>query len=75
MLADSAFVRALVICPRCGGTLEGAFDALRCANDACGLTGFHTVGRWPVLVDFERSILDEKTVLASGAATLAPRMG
>lgn len=74
MLADAAFVRALVVCPRCRGPLEGAFEDLRCANDACALQRFHSVGRWPVLVDFENSILDEQKILASGAATLAPRV-
>ncbi|HUR80227.1 MAG TPA: class I SAM-dependent methyltransferase [Thermoanaerobaculia bacterium] len=75
MLADANFVRALVVCPRCRGALEGSWDALRCANDACALDAFHTVGRWPVLVDFDDSILDEQRILASGAATLAPRVG
>jgi SAM-dependent methyltransferase len=54
-------VRHLLTCPRCGGALaDGA--AFRCADADCphGRSDGFTVlaGRWPVLADTERSVVD-----------------
>ncbi|HVG24177.1 MAG TPA: methyltransferase domain-containing protein [Thermoanaerobaculia bacterium] len=74
MLASLQTIRPLLACPRCRGKLSGPMDAMQCVDPACGLS-FPAVGRWPVLVDFERSILSRDLVLATGARTLAPRVG
>lgn len=75
MLAPLDVIRPLLACPRCGGSLDGAAGALRCADPACGGgQPFPSVERWPVLVEFEQSILDRERILATGASTLVPRV-
>ena len=66
----------LLACPRCRASLRSVDDAmLRCTRTACPYAerGFPVLDGQPVLVDFERSILDADDVLASGAATLIAR--
>lgn len=56
-------VAHLLACPRCGCPLSRAPDtsSLFCTNDECGLArpaAFPVLAdRWPVLIDFERSIM------------------
>lgn len=77
MLASLDAIRSILACPRCQGPLSGPVQRLRCDDPACGLTPagqpFPLVGRWPVLVDFEQTILDRQQLLATGARTLVPR--
>ena len=60
-LVDLATVASLLICPRCGSRLIVTQDALRCGSPWCVVSTsgpFPVLGRWPVLVDFERSMLE-----------------
>jgi SAM-dependent methyltransferase len=52
-------IEALLTCPSCGSRLAGSETTFRCSSTACALSAssFPVVGEWPVLVDFERSIL------------------
>jgi ubiquinone/menaquinone biosynthesis C-methylase UbiE len=77
-LVELARVRSLLICPRCGSQLVETAGALRCGSESCALGaagGFPTVGRWPVLVDFERSIVDEGELRAAQASGSVPSPG
>ncbi len=77
MLAPLETIRPILVCPRCRGPLDGAIETLRCVNPSCELGSgepFPFVGRWPVLVDFENSILHLDHVLTTGARTLVPRV-
>ena len=74
-LADRAQVLSLLVCPRCGSALERSEQARRCVSGSCRLAAagsFPFVGPWPVLVDFERSILEREAVEAAPGAALAP---
>ncbi|MDX3451821.1 class I SAM-dependent methyltransferase [Streptomyces sp. ME02-8801-2C] len=64
-------VRHLLVCPRCRSTLADARGGLHCTSPDCpyqASAGFPVSGRWPVLVDFERSVLSREEV-ATGAGT------
>jgi SAM-dependent methyltransferase len=53
-------VSPLLICPRCGSGLIEIDGRFRCSSGSCIFgesTGFPAVGRWPVFVDFDSSIL------------------
>jgi SAM-dependent methyltransferase len=55
----------LLRCPRCGRAVVAGPDAFRCADPACPRSApgsFPMVDRWPVLVDFERSVLDRESL-------------
>jgi SAM-dependent methyltransferase len=59
-LSDLAEVASLLTCPRCGSALVEAGGTFRCSSQSCDLRApgaFPVLARWPVLVDFERSIL------------------
>lgn len=60
-LVDLATVRHLLVCPRCGATLQVA-SAYYCARPDCVFGGearFRVVAdRWPVLIDFEDSVVE-----------------
>jgi SAM-dependent methyltransferase len=59
-LVDLASVASLLICPRCRSRLAETEHSFRCSSSACGLgaqQAFPVVERSPVLIDFERSIL------------------
>ena len=60
-------VLPLLRCPRCGSSVVPRSDAFRCADPSCPLAAagsFPVVDRWPVLVDFERSVLDRAQLTA-----------
>ncbi|MEY9964986.1 SAM-dependent methyltransferase [Streptacidiphilus sp. MAP12-16] len=71
-LIDLDAIRPLLVCPRCRSTLLAAPHSFHCAAPDCPYHpagSFPMVGRWPVLVDFERSVLRREQVgLAAGAA-------
>lgn len=59
-LVDLASVASLLICPRCRCGLVETGRTFRCSSPSCGFCApgaFPVIGRWPVFVDFERSIL------------------
>ena len=77
-LVDLESVASLLACPRCSSSLTGDVATLRCANAACACSAagpFPTVGRHPVLVDFEQSILrrEELSVDRGELPPLRPR--
>lgn len=60
-LLDLADVAPLLVCPRCRTRVVEAAEGFRCSSDSCPLSAagsFPQFERWPVLVDFDRSILD-----------------
>jgi SAM-dependent methyltransferase len=60
VLLDQHDVLPILACPCCRTSLQGAdVDALRC--DGCS-TIYSAVDRWPVLVDFDSSILNPSTL-------------
>jgi Methyltransferase domain len=74
-LADHAQILSLLVCPRCRSALAPSACGRRCTSPSCRFAAagsFPTVGQWPVLVDFERSILDRASVQAAPGAKLAP---
>lgn len=53
-------IESLLVCPRCRAGLVASEDGFRCSGPACALNRtmpFPSVGRRPILVDFEQSIL------------------
>jgi ubiquinone/menaquinone biosynthesis C-methylase UbiE len=63
-------VASLLTCPRCGSPLAVSKTTCRCVSACCELStalGFPVVGTWPVLVDFERSILRADEIVTSDA--------
>jgi ubiquinone/menaquinone biosynthesis C-methylase UbiE len=74
---DLSEVSSLLICPRCGSDLAQGGSGFRCTSPTCAThakSGFHVVGRWPVLVDFERSVL-RVNQLETAPDTLRPEAG
>jgi SAM-dependent methyltransferase len=68
-LIDPERVRRLLVCPRCRSPLADARDAFHCTSPGCPYhtsADFPVMGRWPVLVDFERSVLNREA-LRTGA--------
>ena len=65
-------IESLLACPRCRAALERTEKGYDCG---CGFTA-PRVGRWPVLVDFDTSILDEEEIArrAGGSAVARSRM-
>ena len=76
-LAEPELVRHLLVCPRCRSALTAGAGQLHCTSPAClysASPGFPVTGRWPVLVDFERSVVGrEETGEAIGRTDGAPR--
>jgi SAM-dependent methyltransferase len=59
-LVELTGVSSLLACPRCQSRLTEVPDAVRCTSSKCRLGAdgpFARIGRWPILVDFEHSIL------------------
>jgi SAM-dependent methyltransferase len=77
-LADPDRAQSLLVCPRCRSALERAGETRRCASPRCALAAggsFPTAGAWPVMIDFERSIVAREAVVAAPAAAPAPVTG
>jgi ubiquinone/menaquinone biosynthesis C-methylase UbiE len=76
-LLDLADVAPLLVCPRCRFGVVEAADGFRCTSEACPLNApgsFPLTGGRPILVDFERSILERADPNTSGTgAGLGPR--
>ncbi|KUN23369.1 hypothetical protein AQJ23_25440 [Streptomyces antibioticus] len=69
-LAELSRIRQLLVCPRCRSGLTEETEGLRCTALDCAYAragAFPWSGAWPVLVDFERSIMDREVVVAEGA--------
>jgi len=60
-LVDLNDIRQLLVCPRCRSWLTQEPGGYHCTAPACPYhraRAFPLSGRWPVLVDFERSVVD-----------------
>jgi ubiquinone/menaquinone biosynthesis C-methylase UbiE len=71
-LLDLADVAPLLVCPRCRSGVMEAADGFRCTSGACALNApgsFPLTGGRPMLVDFERSILERADPDTSETAT------
>jgi SAM-dependent methyltransferase len=65
VLASLDSIARLLTCPRCGSSLVEDSCGFRCAAPACVYAAgnsFPIVGRWPVVVDFERSVLKADSI-------------
>ena len=70
----------LLRCPRCRArVVESADDTggrtLRCASSECDYAtrGFPVLGQTPILIDFDRSIVDRDWIMQTGAASTKRR--
>ncbi|MFE9444701.1 methyltransferase domain-containing protein [Streptomyces sp. NPDC006602] len=73
-------IRHLLACPRCRSPLAEADGGFHCTSAGCpyhASAGFPVSGKWPVLVDFERSILNREALMveADRAALTRPNPG
>ena len=69
-LMTFADIAPLLACPRCGAPVVDAGTALHCGSSACALSAvgsFPLADRQPLLVDFERSVLEPAGSASSGA--------
>jgi ubiquinone/menaquinone biosynthesis C-methylase UbiE len=67
-LISLADVEPLFVCARCHSGLVRSAAGWRCGSRECPLhapDAFPLAGRWPTLVDFERSILESSRLLAT----------
>lgn len=76
-LVDLASFASLLTCPRCRGSLIESGGRFRCSSPSCALHAcgaFTNAGRFPVLMDFERSVLEREAVQSqpSSNATQPP---
>jgi ubiquinone/menaquinone biosynthesis C-methylase UbiE len=72
-LLDLADVAPLLVCPRCRSRVLEATDGFRCSSKSCTFNAprsFSLIGRWPTLVDFERSILEPAELCGSPTGAL-----
>jgi SAM-dependent methyltransferase len=72
-LVDISSVASLLVCPRCRCGLVESDGTFRCSSPSCAFhakESFPLVGPWPVLVDFERSILRQRDLSSSSVATV-----
>jgi SAM-dependent methyltransferase len=77
-LVELTDVTPLLVCPRCRCRVVEAAKGFRCSSESCAFStpgSFPLIERWPVLVDFERSILEpaELQGSATGAGPGASR--
>jgi SAM-dependent methyltransferase len=69
-LADLQSVSSLLVCPACTETLDTSDETYRCTSESCELAAagpFRTVGRWPVLVDHRKSVLESEGLSVRGS--------
>jgi SAM-dependent methyltransferase len=74
-LVDPEEAAALLVCPRCHSALQASDGGRRCSSADCPHhrpNSFPTIGRWPAVVDFERSVLDGTAVNREPTRLLAP---
>ncbi|MEU5320350.1 class I SAM-dependent methyltransferase [Streptomyces sp. NPDC021056] len=67
-LGELDWIKQLLVCPRCRSALAEKPGALNCSAPAClyhAAMTFPMAGPWPVLVDFERSVVDREEVVAA----------
>jgi len=60
-------VETYLQCPRCCSPLAGDYRCMACAHQ------YRTLGPWPVLVNFDRSVLKEQQLTELKAASLVTR--
>ena len=70
-------VADLVVCPACRSNLNLSGERIFCTNAACVRSniGYPWVGNVPGLIDFDRSIVSEDALLASGGRSVVARGG
>lgn len=71
-LVDLDGIKQLLACPRCRSQLTELPDGFRCTALTCPYhapPAFALIGRWPVLVDFDRSVVSRDTEPIRTAAT------
>ncbi|MEU9389989.1 class I SAM-dependent methyltransferase [Streptomyces sp. NPDC048324] len=64
-LAELSTIRDLLVCPRCRSRLAAVQGGFACTAPSCPYHAspvFPVVGRWPVLIDFEHSVVRRDTV-------------
>src|SRR4051812_47954874 len=69
-LMTLAEIAPLLACPRCRAPVVDAGTALHCGSSACALSAagsFPLANRRPLLVDFERSVLEPAGSAGCGA--------
>jgi SAM-dependent methyltransferase len=67
-LAELNRIKQLLVCPRCRSELAATPEGLSCRASGCpyhARGAFPMAGRWPVLIDFERSVVDRREVVAA----------
>jgi SAM-dependent methyltransferase len=74
-LLDFTELEPLLACPRCRAAVRRSSRQYACTSASCAISRapFPFAGAWPVLVDFERSILDEARVQRSSGASPVAR--
>jgi SAM-dependent methyltransferase len=73
-LVELSTVSSSLICPRCGSALIGHRGGFRCSSPPCTNGSgeeFPRIERWPVLVDFDSSILDYSQLASAPRARTA----
>ncbi|MER6710329.1 MULTISPECIES: methyltransferase domain-containing protein [unclassified Streptomyces] len=72
VLADVNAIERLLVCPRCLAPLLARPGGFNCTRPDClyhAPVAFPVAGRWPVLVDFERSVVDREALIATSGGT------
>lgn len=68
-LVELSRIRQLLVCPRCGSGLVAETEGFHCVAPGCACHRpgtFPMTGRWPILVDFEHSVMDREVVVTEG---------
>jgi SAM-dependent methyltransferase len=71
-------IERLLVCPRCRTPLSAARDVFSCRSPRCPhhtSAGFPVIGGWPVLVDFERSVLRREDLADTAGRTRQNPLG
>ncbi|MFG2497179.1 class I SAM-dependent methyltransferase [Streptomyces sp. NPDC048441] len=71
-LATLDELRPLLVCPRCRSSVAVGTGGSHCTLSSCHYHrpgAFPVVGRWPVLVDFERSVLRREELVTAADRT------
>lgn len=75
LVQDTAAIADLLACPLCRSPLQVANGQLRCEEPSCSYhqAPYPRLGGKDVLIDFDNSVLDRDTTLASGASSVVGR--